>query len=245
MIELKNISKRFENEYAVNDFTLTIDDGKTTVLIGPSGCGKSTLIRLITGLILPDEGTINFQDRPVSPNNLLEIRRNIGYVIQEGGLFPHITAKKNITIMAEQLNWGNEKINEKLEYLVELTNFDSSMLVKYPSQLSGGQRQRISLMRSLMLDPKYLLLDEPLGALDPLVRYELQNELKDIFNRLNKTVLLVTHDLAEAVFFGDEIVLMKDGKIVQKGTAKDLFENPADDFVKKFISAQRSHLEID
>ena len=164
----------------------------------------------------------------------------MGYVIQDGGLFPHLTAEKNVSLLADYIGWTKDKIDERIKELSVLTKFPVNGLERYPAELSGGQKQRVSLMRALMLDPKILLLDEPLGALDPLIRYELQDDLKKIFQKLKKTVILVTHDLTEAGFFGDKIVLMMDGKIIQTGTIEELIKKPANDFVTKFITAQRA-----
>lgn len=168
------------------------------------------------------------------------LRRRIGYVIQEGGLFPHLTARANILLMARHLGKSDEEMRARLLELCELTRFPENLLARYPPELSGGQRQRVSLMRALMLSPELLLLDEPLGALDPLVRASLQKDLKEIFARLRQTALLVTHDLAEAAYFGDEIVLMNEGGVVQQGSITDLRERPANPFVSEFINAQRS-----
>ena len=168
------------------------------------------------------------------------LRRRIGYVIQEGGLFPHLTARANILLLARHLGKGDEELRPRLSELCALTRFPENLLPRYPVELSGGQRQRVSLMRALMLSPELLLLDEPLGALDPLVRAGLQKDLKEIFARLQQTALLVTHDLAEAAYLGDEIVLMHEGRIVQRGSIVDLREKPANDFVSEFISAQRT-----
>lgn len=244
MIVLENISKDFEGTAVIKNITLQFPSASATVLIGPSGCGKSTLIRMITGLINPDSGVIKINGSKVDAANLREIRKNLGYVIQEGGLFPHLTAFDNLALMPKYLKWEAEKIIERIDILRELTNLDSNLLNKYPLQLSGGQRQRISLIRALMLDPEILLLDEPLGALDPLIRYDLQSELKEIFQKLSKTVVMVTHDLAEAVYFGDKIVLMKSGEIVQEDSPEDIINKPQSEFVNKFVNAQRSHLYI-
>jgi osmoprotectant transport system ATP-binding protein len=238
-IQIKKIFKNYNHVKALTDINLNIEDGKTTALIGPSGCGKSTLIRIIIGLVKKDSGEIIIDNREISLTNINEIRRNIGYVIQDGGLFPHLTALKNVSLLAEYIRWEKEKINERVKELSELTKFPLDGLNRFPAELSGGQKQRVSLMRALMLDPKILLLDEPLGALDPLIRYELQEDLKKIFQKLKKTVILVTHDLSEAGFFGDKIVLMMDGKIIQIGTIQDLIKNPANEFVTKFTTAQR------
>ena len=162
---------------------------------------------------------------------------------RRGGLFPHLTARQNITVMAAHLRWSDDRIEARLDELLELTQFPRGGLNRFPVQLSGGQQQRVSLMRSLMLDPSVLLLDEPLGALDPMIRADLQKELKEIFRVLKKTVILVTHDIGEACFFGDEIVLLRDGTIIQKGSPEELVFSPADSFVSQFINAQRSPLE--
>jgi osmoprotectant transport system ATP-binding protein len=243
-IRLNRISKSYDSVNALLNIDLEIENGKTTILIGPSGCGKSTLIRLITGIIKPDNGEISIDKEILSEANLISIRRRIGYVIQEGGLFPHLNARENVTLLADYLDWGKEKIKSRVDVLASLTKFPIEGMHRYPAELSGGQKQRVSLMRALMLDPEFLLFDEPLVALDPLIRFDLQEDLKEIFKNLNKTVLLVTHDLNEAAFFGDRIVLMKDGAIVQEGTINDLIKSPANDFVTKFIKAQRSMLEI-
>jgi osmoprotectant transport system ATP-binding protein len=239
LIQLRETSKRFGTAPALQPTALSFTAGKTTVLIGPSGCGKSTLLRLIVGLIEPDSGTIEFDGTRITPANIPQVRRRVGYVIQDGGLFPHLTARKNVLLMPAYLKWAPEKMNERLRELCTLTRFPREALGRYPLELSGGQRQRISLMRALALSPEVLLLDEPLGALDPLVRAALQRDLKEIFSRLKQTVILVTHDLGEAAYLGDEIVLMNEGHVVQIGTLEDLHNRPATEFVTEFINAQR------
>jgi len=194
---------------------------------------------LIIRLIEPDSGRIDFGGEPISPDNINSLRRRTGYVIQEGGLFPHLTARANVLLMARHIGKSHEKMQSRLLELCELTRLSDNLLHRYPGELSGGQRQRVSLMRALMLAPELLLLDEPLGALDPLVRASLQRDLKEIFARLGQTVLFVTHDLAEAVYFGNEIVLMNEGRVVQEGTVTDLRDKPANAFVSEFINAQR------
>jgi len=243
MIKLENLSKTYASTRALDSINLTIHPHKTTVLIGPSGCGKSTLIRLIIGLIKPDKGNVYVKDEMLTPINLFTIRRRMGYVIQDGGLFPHLTAKENVSLMAKYLGWDNDRIGKRIVELCELTKFPVDALDRYPVQISGGQRQRVSLMRALILDPDTLLLDEPLGALDPLIRFELQNDLKEVFHTLGKTVVMVTHDIGEAGYFGDSIVLIRDGHIVQQGTLMDFVRTPTDPFVTSFINAQRSPLE--
>ena len=239
LVELVDVAKTYGDSPALHPTKLSIEGGQTTVLIGPSGCGKSTLLRLIIRLIEPDSGTIHFASAQITSANIEMLRRRIGYVIQEGGLFPHLTARGNVSLMARHLEMDEGEIRRRLEQLCSLTRFAEKLLDRYPVELSGGQRQRVSLMRSLMLSPELLLLDEPLGALDPLVRAALQKELKEIFAKLRQTALLVTHDLAEAAYLGDEIVLMNGGRIVQQGSIVDLRERPANQFVSEFINAQR------
>jgi osmoprotectant transport system ATP-binding protein len=239
LVQLRGVSKKYGGAHALHPTDLAFERGKTTVLIGPSGCGKSTLLRLIIRLLDPDAGTVSFDGAPITTASLSQLRRRIGYVIQDGGLFPHLTARKNILLMAGHLKWDAGKMNNRLAELSALTRFPESALERFPIELSGGQRQRISLMRALALSPELLLLDEPLGALDPLVRAALQKDLKEIFSRLKQTAILVTHDLAEAAYLGDEIVLMNEGRVVQRGTLEDLRERPANNFVTEFISAQR------
>ena len=214
LVQLDGVRKNYGEAIALHPTDLVFERGKTTVLIGPSGCGKSTLLRLIIRLLDPDAGTISFDGAPVTPVKIAQLRRRIGYVIQDGGLFPHLTARKNILLMASHLKWEAAKMNHRLAELCALTQFPETALDRFPLELSGGQRQRISLMRALALSPELLLLDEPLGALDPLVRAALQKDLKEIFARLKQTAILVTHDLAEAAYLGDEIVLMNDGRVV-------------------------------
>jgi len=239
LVRLVDVSKRYAGTPALHSTNLSIERSKTTVLIGPSGCGKSTLLRLIIHLIEPDSGSIEFDGELITPDNIGALRRRVGYVIQEGGLFRHLTARANVLIMARHVEKSHEEMQKRLLELCELTRFSGSLLLRYPIELSGGQRQRVSLMRALMLSPELLLLDEPLGALDPLVRASLQKDLKEIFACLGQTVLFVTHDLAEAIYFGDQIVLMNEGRVVQKGTVSDLRDKPAGRFVSEFINAHR------
>ena len=239
MFVLDGVAKAFAGRPALGPVTLDVPAGRTTVLIGPSGCGKSTLLRLLIGLIEPDAGTVAFDGTPVTAATARAVRLRTGYVIQDGGLFPHLTARGNVTLMARHLGWDRGRIDTRVNELADLTRFPPDGLDRYPHHLSGGQRQRVGLMRALMLDPDALLLDEPLGALDPLVRADLQAELRDIFRALGKTVVLVTHDLGEAAFFADRVVLLRDGRVVQEGSPADLWHRPADPFVTRFVQAQR------
>ena len=244
MIEIQDVSKAYGQTPALHSIDLTIPAGQTTVFIGQSGCGKSTILRLIIGLIQADSGSVHFEGTRVTPEAVISLRRKMGYVIQEGGLFPHLTAYDNVVLMARYLGWSDKRIKDRLNELSELTHFPSEGLERFPVQLSGGQQQRVSLMRALMLDPDVLLLDEPLGSLDPMIRADLQVDLKKIFQALGKTVILVTHDIAEAGFFGDVITLLRDGRVLQKGTLEEFIQSPADTFVTRFINAQRNPLEV-
>ena len=187
-IELQNITKSYNSAYALKNIDYHFIADNTTVLIGPSGCGKSTLIRIIMGLIVPDTGSTKINGELLKSQNVLQLRRIMGYVIQDGGLFPHLSAEDNVSIMAKYLGWSDEKINERILELSTLSKFPVDGLKRFPSELSGGQKQRVGLMRALMLDPKFLFLDEPLGALDPLIRFKLQADLKEIFKLLKAEV---------------------------------------------------------
>ena len=240
MFALDRVTRGFEAVPLFNRFDLTIEAGRTTVLIGPSGCGKSTLLRLLLGLLWPESGEVRFDGRALTRATVRALRRRMGYVIQGGGLFPHLTARANASLMARHLGWERPRIDDRLSELAALTRFPADALDRYPLQLSGGQRQRVALMRALMLDPDVLLLDEPFAALDPMVRHRLQSELRDVFRTLARTVVMVTHDLGEAAFLGDDIVLLDAGRVVQRGSAHDLVERPAGAFVEAFVSAQRT-----
>lgn len=243
MLELKAATKNL-GTWRLGPVDMAFMQYQTTVLIGPSGCGKSTLLRLMAGLLWPDSGIVSFVSRPITPETIQSVRLKMGYVIQDGGLFPHLRAGENVIIMARYLGWDKMQIQHRMNELLELVKLDADFMDRYPAQLSGGQRQRVSLMRALMLDPEVLLLDEPLGALDPMIRSDLQHELLKIFRELKKTVIMVTHDLSEAAFFADTIVLIADGNIVRSGTYRDLLENHQDPFIRKFINAQRQSIEI-
>jgi len=243
-IELRSVTVTFGDLVAVDSLDLTVETGRTTVLIGPSGCGKSTVLKLIVGLLNPAAGEVRFMGAPVGPATHTSMRRRIGYVIQEGGLFPHLTARANATLMARHLRRPAAETAARLQYLRDLTHFPADALDRFPTELSGGQRQRVSLMRALMLEPEVLLLDEPLGALDPMVRGALQDELREIFASLGTTVLLVTHDLVEAAYLADTIVLMRAGKAIQSGALEDLTRRPAEPFVADFVRAQRRPVTI-
>ena len=243
MLVLNDVSKTYGNLQALQPTTLIIQPGKTTALLGPSGCGKSTLLRIIVGLIPSDTGSVEFDGQTVTQENILEFRHRMGYMIQDGGLFPHLSVRDNITLLAQYLKRGSDWMKDRLLELTELTHLPMETLDRFPAQISGGQRQRVALMRALFLEPDIILLDEPMGALDPLIRSELQHELREIFKTLEKTVIVVTHDIGEAGFLADAICLLKEGAIIQRGTLDELVQHPAEAFVTSFINAQRSPLE--
>ena len=242
MFELCDLAVTYGGTQALAPTTLTIAAGQTLVLLGPSGSGKSTLLRSLAGLT-PFSGTLRFEGAEVT--DWRAVRRRPGYVIQDGGLFPHLTARGTVTLMARELRWPDGRIAARGRELAELAGLDEAELDRFPSELSGGQRQRVALMRALMLDPSVLLLDEPLSALDPITRLRLAEELRAIFARLGKTVVIVTHNLGEARFFAKDpekghAVLMRAGHIVQQGPIADLAERPAEPFVSLFLTAEEA-----
>lgn len=237
--EVENASKRYGDVVALDRIQLDFSAGSTTALIGSSGSGKSTVLRMLLGLEWADHGCIRVNGEVLAPAHVLPLRRRVGYVIQDGGLFPHLTAFGNLTLLPHYLGWSQQRIRERAEELANLTHLPPAVLDRFPAELSGGQRQRVALMRSLMADPDALLLDEPLGALDPIVRHELQDELKQIFDQLGKTVIVVTHNLAEAAWFADRLVLISRGAVIQDGSFEDLRDRPANEFVQRFVDAER------
>ncbi len=227
MIALHNVTKRFGDRVALDHVSLRVEPGATHVLLGSSGSGKSTILRLMLGVLRPDSGEVHVE--PAAP---------MGYVVQEGALYPHLTATGNVTLPARAAGWSAERLAARRQALAALVELEPELMGRYPHELSGGQRQRVSLMRALMLDPPVLLLDEPLGALDPITRASLQAQLVRIFGELRKTVVLVTHDVREAFVFGSIITLLSQGRVVQQGTLADLAQRPADPFVSEFLRAQ-------
>ncbi len=238
-IELRGAARRFADGGGVGPVDLAVAPGETVALIGESGSGKSTLLRLVLGLAVPDAGEVRFAGARVRPEDDA-LRRRIGYVIQGGALFPHLTAAENATLVARHLRWEPARVARRLRELEGLVQLPASALARYPRELSGGQAQRVARVRALFLDPEVLLLDEPLGALDPLTRASLQEDLRRVFADLGKTVVLVTHDLAEAAFLARRLVLLRDGAIVQAGSLDDLARRPAEPVVARFVGAHRA-----
>jgi osmoprotectant transport system ATP-binding protein len=239
MLSLQNISKNFESRPALTDVNVQVAKGATHALIGSSGSGKTTLLRITLGLIPMDKGYVKINDRALSSFTPTQWADRIGYVPQDGGLFPHISGRNNVSMIAKLRGWDRDRIDARIGELSKLVELDAAMLARFPAELSGGQKQRVAIMRAAMMDPDVMLLDEPMAALDPLIRRSLQQELKSIFQRLDKTVLLVTHDLGEAAFLAQQITLLHDGKVVQSGSFGELLHHPADAFVTSFINAQR------
>ncbi len=239
MIIFKKVTKNYQTKTVLRDINLEFEPNKTHVFIGSSGSGKTTLLKLLAGLIEPTEGSISINGEILITNQ--NYLNKLGYVIQEGGLFPHLTCKQNILLAIKNLNFKKDYTETKIKELTELVHLEPYILDKYPTQLSGGQRQRVGLMRALIREPEIILMDEPLGALDPIVRADLQIELKEIFNKLKKTVFFVTHDMNEGAFFGHTITLLDQGQVIQHGAFTELSRNPKSEFVTKFIRSQLSH----
>jgi osmoprotectant transport system ATP-binding protein len=244
MLTLQNIYKTFDGKPVLTDVNLVVPKGATHALIGSSGSGKTTLLRITLGLIPFDKGYVKINDQALLSFTPVEWADRIGYVPQDGGLFPHISGFENVSLIAKLRGWNKRKIESRVEELRKLVGLEAPILGQFPFELSGGQQQRVAIMRAAMMDPAVMLLDEPMAALDPLLRRSLQQELKSIFQRLDKTVLLVTHDLGEAVFLAEQITLLREGKIIQTGTYRDLLQTPADPFVTAFINAQRTLPEV-
>lgn len=242
MIEFINISRWLNDDFWLRDISFKVDSGKCTVLLGESGSGKSTIARMLMGLIKPISGEIKLNDRPIHQTEIREHRKKFGYVIQAYGLFPHLTAAENIAIAWQGTKVKRPEMRNKILMKTRVCHFHPEKLDRYPAQLSGGEKQRVALMRALINDPDYLIMDEPLGALDPITRTSLQKELKDIFIQLKKTVIMVTHDINEACYFGDQIVLLRKGQIVQKGSFTQLQKRPASSFVSEFIKSGMGHM---
>jgi osmoprotectant transport system ATP-binding protein len=240
MLELQNIHKNFEGRPVLADVNLVVPKGATHALIGSSGSGKTTLLRITLGLIPFDQGYVKINDQTLLSFTRIEWADRIGYVPQDGGLFPHISGKNNVALIAKLRGWRKSRIDDRVEELRKVVDLDPEILTRFPREMSGGQKQRVSIMRAAMMDPAVMLLDEPMAALDPLIRRSLQQELKSIFQQLGKTVLLVTHDLGEAVFLAETITMLHEGRVVQTGTCRELLLHPANAFVSQFINAQRT-----
>lgn len=242
MIQMENVTKRFGQGFtAVDNVNLNIRPGEFVVLIGPSGCGKTTTMKMINRLIEPTEGRILLEGKDISQQDPIQLRRRIGYVIQEIGLMPHMTVAENIAMVPRLQKWPKEKQMARVEELLDMVGLDpATTRSKYPRQLSGGQRQRVGVARALAVDPPIMLMDEPFGALDPITREQMQDEFLKLQERVKKTIVFVTHDIDEALKFADRIVIMNKGKIVQYGSPQEILRHPANNFVRDFIGTDHT-----
>ncbi|MFE4241420.1 betaine/proline/choline family ABC transporter ATP-binding protein [Peribacillus butanolivorans] len=240
MLKIENVSKVYKGgKKAVKNITLDIKKGEFICFIGPSGCGKTTTMKMINRLIEPSEGKILINGENIMEKDPVELRRQIGYVIQQIGLFPHMTILENITLVPKLLKWSDQEKKERALELLQLVDMGPEYLERYPYELSGGQQQRIGVLRALASNPPLILMDEPFGALDPITRDALQEEFKNLQRTLNKTIVFVTHDMDEAIKLADRIVILKAGEIVQVGTPDEILRNPANEFVEEFIGKER------
>ncbi|MDI3497962.1 betaine/proline/choline family ABC transporter ATP-binding protein [Archaeoglobus sp.] len=244
-VVLENVSKRYGNFFAVRELNLTVEGGELLALIGPSGSGKTTTLRMINRLVEPDEGRVLINGQDISEIDAVRLRRNIGYVIQQIGLFPHMKVWENIGLIPKLEGWEEEKIRQRVDELLKLVDLPIEFAERYPWQLSGGQQQRVGLARALALNPPLLLMDEPFGALDPILRKQLQEEFARIKEELGKTIVFVTHDVEEAFRLGDRIAIMNEGRLVQVGEPEELIINPANEFVEDITGARRKFRHLD
>jgi osmoprotectant transport system ATP-binding protein len=243
MIKVENITKTFGGFAAVDHVSFTVQEGENLVLLGRSGSGKTTLLKMINRLIEPSSGEIHIDGNNINNRPPEELRRKIGYVFQNTGLFPHYTIAENIAIVPRLLNWDNQKIQQRTHSLMEKLHLPDEYLSFYPHQLSGGQQQRVGLARALAADPPVLLMDEPFGALDPLTRASVKKDFSELDELKNKTIILVTHDVQEAFELGHHICLMDKGRIIQAGRPEELLFHPSDAYVRDFFEDQRFLLE--
>ncbi|MTH53335.1 betaine/proline/choline family ABC transporter ATP-binding protein [Bacillus mangrovi] len=241
MIEFKGVTKQYKDGFkALKNINLTLEAGKIHVIIGPSGCGKSTTMKLINRLITPSEGTVYINNEDISKQNPVQLRRKIGYVIQSIGLFPHMSIADNVAVVPRLLKWEEERTQKKVDELLSVVHLDpGTYRNRKPSELSGGQQQRIGVIRALAAEPDIILMDEPFSALDPISREKLQNELISLQEEMQKTIIFVTHDMDEAIKIADNIVLMKDGEVIQSGPPESILRHPANEFIKEFIGKKR------
>jgi osmoprotectant transport system ATP-binding protein len=239
MIKFEKVSKKFKDTKVLKDISFEIEKGQLVVLIGLSGCGKTTTLKMINKLIKPTSGRITIGGEDISKKDPIRLRRNIGYVIQQTGLFPHMTIRENTEIIAKVEKQDPGKISEKTGELMEMVGLSEEFLDRYPSELSGGQQQRVGVARAFALDPEIILMDEPFSALDPITRTSLQEELVNLQQRVRKTIVFVTHDMSEAIKIADKICIMDKGEIIQYDTPENILKNPVNDFVSEFVGRNR------
>lgn len=240
MIEFQHVTKSFKDNKVLSDISLTIEDGELVAIIGSSGCGKTTTLKMINRLIRPTKGKIFIDRKDIEDMNKVEMRRSIGYVIQQAGLFPHMTVRENIELIQRLEKKDEEQISKNTEYLMDMVGLNGDeFLDRYPNDLSGGQQQRVGVARALANNPKIMLMDEPFSALDPMTRVSLQDELIALHEKVDKTIVFVTHDMDEAIKIADKICIMKDGHILQYDTPEEILKNPANEFVENFVGKNR------
>jgi osmoprotectant transport system ATP-binding protein len=245
-VRLQQVTKKYEELFAVEELDLDLQGGELLILIGPSGSGKTTTLRMINRLIEPDDGVITINDHDIMEFDPVRLRRNIGYVIQDIGLFPHMTIKENIGLVPRLEGWSDQEITDRVKHLLDFVSLPpESFIDRYPGQLSGGQQQRVGLARALAMDPPLLLMDEPFGALDPILRKQLQDEFNVIKQEINRTILFVTHDIDEAFKLGDRIGIMSDAKLIQIGTPEELILHPENELVSDIVDAKRKFKHMD
>lgn len=235
-VNFQHVSVSFGDNEILKDFSLEVQKGECLTIIGTSGCGKTTMLRLVNGLLLPSSGTVEVNGQDVGTSDLIKLRREIGYAIQNVGLFPHMTVRQNIAYVPSlSKRWNRQEENRQIQRLLTVVGLDAAMADRYPSELSGGQKQRVGIARALAANPSILLMDEPFGAVDSITRRGLQKELKNLHKSLGLTILFVTHDIREALRLGDRVLVMKEGKIVRLDTPKVIKENPGSDFVARLL----------
>ncbi|MBT2662834.1 ABC transporter ATP-binding protein [Bacillus sp. ISL-45] len=246
MISFEDVSKKYDDgTFAVKNFNLHIKEGELLVLIGPSGSGKTTTLKMINRLIPLTKGYIKIKDKKISDYDIHELRWDIGYVLQQIALFPHMTIEENIAVVPEMKRWEHEKIDHRINELLDMVGLDPKTYRKrLPHELSGGQQQRIGVARALAANPPIILMDEPFSALDPLSREKLQDDLIELQKNIKKTIVFVTHDMSEALKLGERICLMKNGEVIQTGTSEELLQQPANDFVREFVGIDQAQAEI-
>ncbi len=235
-IEFESVVKRYGDNTVISDVTLAVPRDVTTALVGESGSGKSTLLQIINGLVVPDEGTVKLDGELLNYQQLPAIRRKMGYAVQGAGLFPHLTVKQNITLMARLEDWPEPKIDERYEYLLDLLSLEHEFSDRYPHSLSGGQQQRVSLCRAMMLNPPLMLLDEPFSALDPITRTSIHEEFIRLQQAESRSIVIVTHDMSEAVKLAQHLIILKDGKVEQEGEINAVRQAPSNDYVAQLFT---------
>ena len=236
-IEFEQICKSYNDKLVIRDVSLSLPDAATTAIVGESGSGKSTLLQIVNGLVLPDSGVVRINNEALDYDHIPGVRRRMGYAVQGAGLFPHLTVRQNVTLMARLDGWSGTKLNDRYASLLSLFGLDDELSERFPHSLSGGQQQRVGLCRAMMLDPPLLLLDEPFSALDPITRRSIHEEMQQL-DTTGKSILLVTHDMDEAEQLAQYLVILRDGQVIQQGSPREVADNPADEYVKKLLGSR-------